>query len=139
MAIQAVRVSKSSFKEWKLHGPVDQALKTSCQADAVKAIPLHLDDVHGAPVDVELWVNIEEGDPGEDEPNPHGMMILQNMECSKQGITPAEALLAGYELPELPVIKGVAVLTGAGGSDFPMGNFRCVIASLVGMHSAVEE
>lgn len=136
MAVQAVRVSKTSFKPWKLHGPIDQALKTSCQADAVKALPLHLDDVHGSPVDLELWINVEEGVPGEDEPNPHAMMIMQ---YQKLGVSGVEALLSGQGLPAMPMIKGVGVLTGAGATDFPIDQIQCVVPALVGMHHDASE
>lgn len=131
MAVKAVRVSKTSLKQWILYGPVDQALKTTCQAEAVKPINLHLDDVHGSPVDLELWVNQEEGHPGIDEPNPAAQMILQNQEMAKQGTTALEALQSGLELPALPVVKGIAVITGQGCTDLVDENLECVLHALL--------
>lgn len=135
MSVKTIRVSKTSFKEWTLYGPIDQALKTSTQAEAVKAISIHLDSVHGSPVDLELWVNVEAAQlGGEDELNAHAQMILSQLEWAKQGITAEEAFEAGYELPEIPVIKGVAVLTGPGGSEFPQEHMECILAALMGAH-----
>lgn len=134
MSIKAVRVSKTSFKRWDLHGPVDQALKTSTQAEAVKCIPIHLEDVHGEPVDLELWANSEPGVPGDDEPNPHGQLILQQIELRKQGITVQEVIEGGYGLPELFVINGVAILTGPGGTDIPEAHLECTLGALLGHH-----
>jgi hypothetical protein len=139
MTVNGVRVSKTSFKKWFLHGPVDQALKTSTQADEVKCYPLTV-SVHGAPVSVELWCNAQEAaKDGTDELNPHAQSMLQEAHFREQGTTVEEAFAAGYALPSLPVIKGVAVLTGPGCSDFPPDAVQCTLAALVGVHPSTHE
>lgn len=139
MTVNAVRVSKTSFKKWFLYGPVDQALKTSTQAEQVKCYPLSV-PVHGAPVSVELWCNIEEAaKDGTDELNGHAQSMLQEAHFREQGTTVEEAFAAGAALPTLPVIKGVAVLTGPGCTDFPEHAVQCTLAALVGIHPSVHE
>ena len=130
--VRVVRVSKTSFKGWVLYGPVETALKTSTQADAVKVIPIHL-TVHDAPLEVELWINAEEATPfGNDELNPPAQVILQQRECAAVGLNRTEEVLAGHDLPELPLVKGVAILTGTGCSEFPQDHVECILAALVG-------
>jgi hypothetical protein len=41
--VEAIRVSKTSIKEWHLFGPIDQALKTSIQTTAVRAYSLSVE------------------------------------------------------------------------------------------------
>lgn len=132
--IKAIRLSKTSFKTWALMGDAQDAIRTTCQAAEVKAIPMHLDDVHGEPVDVEFWINAEEAEielnevgnalvpMSDDEPNPCGQVILR------------EHAIRGGEC-EIPFIKGVAVLTGPHYTDFPQQNTECVLAALVGRHA----
>lgn len=130
--VKVMRVSKTSFKEWVLYGAVDQALKTSCQADAVKVVPIQL-TVHDEPMELELWLNADELRPfSEDEPNPPAQVILQQRECAAQGTNRTEMVLAGYDLPETPLVKGVAILTGPGCSEFPDDHVPCTLAALVG-------
>lgn len=136
--IKAIRLSKTSFKAWMLVGDAQDAIRTSCQAEHVKSILLHLDDIHGEPVDVEMWINTEEAEVeikevddamvpmSADEPNPYGQVILR------------EHALRGGE-PEIPFIKGVAVLTGPHHTDFPQENTECVLAALVGRHGTDDD
>lgn len=134
--IKCVRVSKTSFKVWVLYGPVDQALKTSTQAEAVKVIPIKV-PVHDEMLDVELWVNTEEAVvamDSTDELNPPAQLILQQVELRKQGINALDLLSSGAGLPSLPIIKGVAILTGAGASDFPQEHIECTLAALTGQN-----
>ncbi len=130
--ISCVRVSKTSFKQWKLYGPVDQALKTSTQAAAVKVIPIKL-EVHGEEVEVELWINADPATPfSDDELNPPAQVILQQRELAEKGLNRTEEYLAGNDLPELPLVKGVGVLTGPGATEFPQQHIECTLAALVG-------
>lgn len=141
MAVKAVRVSKTSFKQWYLHGPVDQALKTSTQAEQVKPFSLHLDDVHGNPVDCELWVNTSTRDDEDDEPNPAACEILARQALREKGLEPAEVELLGAGkdvIDNTPDIKGVAILTGLGGTDFPEEHIGCILSSLMGRHKDEE-
>ena len=141
MTIKAVRVSKTSLSEWSLYGPVDQALKTTAQADAVRVVPIHL-TTHGEPVELELWINAELAD--EDEPrelNAPALMILQHNEMRRQGITPPQTkkelkeMQANYDtiFDKLPLVKGPAILTGAGCTDMP-DELGCILMALVGQH-----
>lgn len=139
MTIKAVRVSKASFKSWVLHGPVDQALKTSTQAEAIKAIPIHIDDIHGKPVDVELWINTQEAVlDGSDEVNPPAQVIWEQNELRKRGLFVEDVLNPGKSPLYTPPIKGVAILTGEGCTDFPEDNIECTLAALVGQHEQVD-
>jgi hypothetical protein len=132
MRIRAVRVSKTSFKEWILHGPVDQALKTSCQADAVRVIPIQV-TVHDEPVMVELWINAEPATPDRgDELNPPAQVILQQRELAARGLNRTHEVLTGGEIPDLPLVKGIAILTGPGCSEFPQQHIECTLTVLVG-------
>lgn len=118
--ISAVRLSKTSFKPWTLYGAVDQALKTSCQAEAVKVIPIHLDDIDGKPLQAELWVNAQPRLADDEEPNPGADIICQQQRLRDKGLSMAEVALlgAGDVVADLDIIKGVAILTGPGATDF---------------------
>lgn len=127
-----IRVSKTSFKTWDLYGDLDDALRTSCQAGQVKCIPIHLDEVHDTPVDVELWINAEEASTeleSHDELNPTVQAILREKLLREQGGDGSQ-----FDDADLPVIKGVGVLTGPGRSDFPTENPGCILGALVGRH-----
>lgn len=140
MAIKAMRVSKTSAKVWFLHGPIESALMTSCQANEVRAIPLST-HVHGEDHDVELWINTTEWeDEEEDEPNPGAQQMLVVAELAKKGLsfTELEAFGPGDVLDTVPKILGVAVLTGPGGTDFPQENPMCVVSALMGNHEEME-
>lgn len=140
MAIKAIRVSKTSVKPWNLYGPVEAALLTSCQAEQVKAIPLHLKDVHGSPVDVELWINtIPLTDPNE-EPNPPAQQMLAVQELQAKGLGLAEVEAFGTDglFDDIPAVLGVAILTGAGAVDFPEDRPSCIVAALLGSHEEKE-
>lgn len=136
--IRVMRVSKTSFRTWVLYGAVDQALKTSCQADAVKVVPITL-TVHGETTEVELWFNVTPARPfTEDDPNPPALVMLQQAELAKVGLNRTEEMLAGHELPDLAMVKGVAILTGPGCSDFPDEHVECMLAALVGQNPEEE-
>lgn len=134
MGVQVLRVSKTSIKSWILYGPVDQALKTTCQADSVRCIPLQVDIDCGPPTDLELWVNSENIHPGEDhfEFNPAVQVFLVQdalrKHCAEQGKESADA-----QAFSVPVIQGVAVLTGPGCSDTPTDHLECLVAALMGL------
>jgi hypothetical protein len=140
---RAVRVSKTSFKVWNLYGPIDQALKTSCQADAVKAVPIST-EVHGQTVEVVLWINNEAADIFEDELNPRAQMIYHRAELVRQGLAELEdavdsGVLTTFE--DEPIIQGVAILTGPGGQDFPADTIhpQCILAALLGFHGGLPD
>lgn len=120
--ISAVRVSKTSLKRWTLYGAVDQALKTSCQADAVRVIPIHF-DVDDQPLQAELWINVQPRLAADEEPNPGADVICQQQRLRDKGLSLAEVALlgAGDVVSDLDSVKGVAILTGPGGSDFAPG------------------
>jgi hypothetical protein len=137
MTIKAIRVSKTSMKPWYLSGPVDQALLTSTQAKGLKVVSLHLDDVHGEPADCELWTNNEEW-ATDDESNIFADMIL--VQHKMRSAETVEAMMEAEKMPSQPVTKGVAILTGVGGTDFPKGKDDkskwCILQSLLGKHPA---
>lgn len=132
--LHGIRVSKTSFKPWQLYGPVDQALRTSCQAEGVQVKSLKV-MVHHEPVDVEMWFNSEQAvTDGSEELNIRAQTILQEAQARELGTTPEKALLEGKGLPAIPVVKGVAILTGSGATDFPTEHDECILATLIGMH-----
>lgn len=137
MAVKAMRVSKTSFKPWNLYGPIESALATSCQADQVKAIPLHVKDVHGESVDLELWINTEPLTDPDDEPNPAAQQILAVQELQNKGLSLTEVEAFGTDglFDDIPAVLGVAVLTGQGAQSFPDEHPMCVVAALLGNHS----
>lgn len=143
--ISAVRVSKTSFKRWTLYGAVDQALKTSCQANALKVIPIHLDDIEGKPLQAELWTNTQPRLASDEEPNPGADVICQQQRLRDKGLSLAEVELlgAGEVVADLDNIKGVAILTGPGGSDFAPEfadeDLPKVFAAILGTVVAVED
>lgn len=127
-----IRVSKTSFKQWDLYGDLDDALRTSCQAENVKCVPIHLDEVHDVPVDVELWINADEASTdmeSHDELNPTVQAILRLKLLREQGGDGSQ-----FSDDQLPVIKGVGVLTGPNRTDFPEENTGCILGALVGRH-----
>lgn len=131
MSIKAIRVSKTSFKDWYLSGPIDQALRTSTQAKNLRVFPLHLDDVHGEPVNCELWLDAKDWSHG-DESNPRADHIIH-----QNALANAQTVKAMQEVETLPPCRGVAILTGPGGTDFPKaanGLSGCVLAALMGAH-----
>lgn len=130
MTVKTIRVSKTSFKRWDLHGITEEALKTTCQADEIRVIPLHVNSVHGKPVDAELWINVKDASAlGTDELNPYAHMIL-NSERERQGKEPTD---------DDPAVLGVGVLTGPGATDFPDdGYFLCNLSALAGGHKENE-
>lgn len=143
MTVKAIRVSKTSLKPWALFGPIDQALKTSAQAESVRVFPLQV-MAHGQPVELELWINAEEACvERDDEINPPAVMILQQNELRRQGIPipqsldELESIVENHDdiFDRLPMVQGPAILTGAGGTDVPDGEeLGCVLLALVGRH-----
>ena len=144
MTIKAIRVSKTSLKPWALYGPIDQALKTSAQAESVRVFPIRI-VAHGQPVELELWVNAEEATvERDDEINPPAVMILQQNELRSRGIPiphsldELEDIVESHDDPfaALPMVQGPAILTGAGGTDVPDGEeLGCVLMALIGRHA----
>ena len=144
MTVQSVRVGSTSLKKWQLHGPIDQALKTTAQACAMKVYPLSV-EVHGTNVELELWVNAEEAEDTADF-NPPATVMLQRNEMRKCGIRPPKnagdlkkLLLASDVLQQLPLVQGAAVLTGAGCTDIPEEELECLLMALVGNHDHDDE
>ena len=143
MTVKAVRVSKTSLQPWALYGPIDQALKTTAQAESVRVFPIHL-MAHGQPVELELWVNAEEATVEHDyDLNPPAVMILQQNELRRRGIPipqtsdELEAIVENAEdiFDRLPMVQGPAILTGAGGTDVPdTEELGCVLMALIGRH-----
>jgi hypothetical protein len=131
--INAVRISKTSAKQWELHGPIQEALKTTCQANQLKPFTLHLDDVHGEPVDLELWVDQGERESDQQEPNWMAQKILELQQINHV-VTPEDLDKKPHQ------VKGVAVITGPGGSDVPgMERMSCVLMALAGQHDEKTE
>lgn len=143
--VSAVRVSKTSFKRWTLYGAIDQALKTSCQAETVKVVPIHINDVEGKPLSAELWINTQPRLSADEEPNPGADVICQQQRLRDKGLSLAEVELlgAGEVVADLDSVKGVAILTGPGGSDFAVGltdeELAKVFAAILGTVVAVED
>ena len=144
MTIQAVRVSKTSLKRWALYGPIDQALKTSAQAEAVRVFPIYV-TAHGETVELELWINAGDDDDHH-HMNPPATVILQNNELRRRGISaPRDMEELGDLLDQenlfenLPVVQGPAILTGAGCTDVPNEHLECVLMALVGQHDDDED
>ena len=143
MTVKAVRVSKTSLQPWSLYGPIDQALKTTAQAESVRVFPIHI-MAHGQPVELELWINSEEAELPDGDINPPAVMILQQNELRRRGITIPESLEELESIVEahddpfdaLPMVQGPAILTGAGGTDVPDGEeLGCVLMALIGRHA----
>lgn len=143
MTVKAVRVSKTSLQPWSLYGPIDQALKTTAQAESVRVFPIHI-MAHGQPVELELWINSEEASLPDGDINPPAVMILQQNELRRRGIAIPESLEELESIVEdhddpfaaLPMVQGPAILTGAGGTDVPDGEeLGCVLMALIGRHA----
>ena len=142
MTVKAVRVSKTSLQPWSLYGPIDQALKTTAQAESVRVFPIRI-MAHGQPVELELWINSEEAELPDGDINPPAVMILQQNELRRRGIPnpesleELEAIVEAHDDPfsALPMVQGPAILTGAGGTDVPDGEeLGCVLMALIGRH-----
>lgn len=143
MTVKAVRVSKTSLQPWSLYGPIDQALKTTAQAESVRVFPIHI-MAHGQPVELELWINSEEASLPDGDINPPAVMILQQNELRRRGISIPESLEELESIVEdhddsfaaLPMVQGPVILTGAGGTDVPDGEeLGCVLMALIGRHA----
>ena len=143
MTVKAVRVSKTSLQPWSLYGPIDQALKTTAQAESVRVFPIRI-MAHGQPVELELWINSEEAELPDGDINPPAVMILQQNELRRRGIPIPESLEELESIVEdhddpfaaLPMVQGPAILTGAGGTDVPDGEeLGCVLMALIGRHA----
>lgn len=142
--IEAVRVSKTSIKEWHLFGPIDQALKTSIQTTAVKVHPLSI-TVHDVPVDLALWVDARPVEQSGAPPNPNATLMLALQAMRDRGEeTDAIELGPGMVLKMVSLVNnqntqlvtGAAILTGAGGMNLPKNvDWQCLMAALIGRHS----
>lgn len=138
VAVKSIRVSRSSFRHWELHGPIDQALKTTLQAEAVRVVPITI-SVHGQPVTLELWVNALELDMEDiDDPrrlNMPAMAIVQRQSLRDKGIAdPGEIRIKDIAgLLHVDPILGPVILTGAGGTDLPDIHPECLVNELLGL------
>lgn len=143
MSVKAYRVSKTSIKPWYLYGPVDQALKTTAQAEAVRVVPLSV-EVHDQTIEVELWLNAEEaivkpddrgGYDSEDELNfPAQAMLAHNYQRTCGVLPPPREMYCDEQYSSIPNVQGVAILTGPGCSDFPDEFGACALYALMGSH-----
>lgn len=139
--IKALRVSKTSMKSWVLHGPLDQALKTSIQADSVKVCPLTVPiGENGAQLELEMWIDAAE--ESDHRPNPPATLILAVDNARKKG-TPldtttltdddGEVLIQSLHIDpsEISVVHGTAILTGAGATSIPECHTECLMQALI--------
>lgn len=140
--IKAIRISKSSLKCWQLHGPIEAALKTTIQADAVRVIPLRA-PLHGIPTDLELWVDAVADDiESRHSPNVPATAMVMMSEARQKGLPitsssfsdeEGEVTLTSLvaEVGDHQVVHGPAVLIGAGASDIPEVRLDCLMAALM--------
>lgn len=133
MSISAVRISKTSMKRWTLHGPIDQALKTTIQADAVRVVSLYAPDEE---VELEVWVGAD--DQNHHQPNIPVMAMIALSEARRSGenlptIEDEENLTHLVVTSGDEPIFGPAVLTGPGGTDLPEVNLETLMSVLMGM------
>lgn len=139
----ALRISTTSLKEWTLYGPIDQALKTSTQAKAVKGCSLRA-LVHDEPLDVVLWISAEPTySDNKQPPNLMAMtmLALQRMRDNGEAVETVEGpmgVMVGLSremMDSQPPVYGPAILTGAGGTDLPEGDdMSCIVYALMGQH-----
>jgi hypothetical protein len=139
--VTTLRISKTSISEWVLYGPIDQALKTSIQASAVRGCNLTA-QVHDQPMDLVLWVSADPAYADEDRaPNMMAMTILAIQKLRDNGESPAVmdsplGLTVGMSrefFEATTPIYGPAILTGAGGTDLPEGEeLGCIFHALMG-------
>jgi len=139
MSVTAIRVSKTSLKAWTLHGPIDQALKTTIQADAVRVVNLH--DSSGS-TELELWIAAD-GEDRRHRLNLAAMVILAINDQRTQDATAETAawhhddeeglgFLIAQLTEESTRVYGPAVLTGPGGSDVPDIDMEHLMTVLLG-------
>lgn len=141
--IKAFRISKTSFKPWQLHGPVDQALKTTIQADAVRVIPVGV-SIGELDLALEMWIDASvESQHG---PNGPATTVLAVADARKKGqplptITLVEDVLNNVQTwvgaveidtDEIPLVRGAAILTGPGASDVPDCYAEGLVQALMG-------
>jgi hypothetical protein len=141
MSIKAIRVSNTSIKSWDLHGPIDQALKTSMQADSVRFFPLDV-NLHGDEVKMELWIDAAEiTEETEKSVNPYAMVFLRvqkirdeaaNLTADTPNLGNVIVGLATMNMSDMDPIAGIAILTGAGGTDVPDHAVSCIFQALMG-------
>lgn len=139
--IKSYRISGTSVRPWELHGPIDQALKTTIQADSVRVIGLRV-PLHGIDTEMELWVDgAQESRHG---PNVVATGIAVIALARSQGISIDRELVddpdgeqvwaTTFNAPfeDIDLIHGPAVLTGAGGTDAPEVHLGRLMAALMG-------
>lgn len=140
----AMRVSKTNVKAWTLYGPIDQALKTSIQAKAVKAHTL-TPIINGVPMPLALWVSAEPVYADDSErPNLLAMTMLAVQSMRDRDEEPqvyadprsgAMMITMDCVLDEVDTpILGPAILTGAGGEGLPEPDMTCIFHTLMGQH-----
>lgn len=138
--IKAVRISKTSFKPWALYGPIDQALKTSIQAESVRVRSVTA-PIGDEQVELELWIDaadtaLEELEAGNNHaPNVPATAILLIAHARANGLpliaTDGNGVLLQAEGMEL--VYGPAIMTGAGGTDVPEAHLQCLMDVLLGI------
>lgn len=144
--IKSIRVSGGSLRSWALYGPIDQALKTTCQADAMRCFSLTI-PINETQVELDMWINAKCRDmtvePNEDYEHfsPLGHLILVRELLRRKGIHEPE-MMEEEDLLNLvtdiiattpsPLVSGKAILTGAGGVDIPSVETVDLIRGLLG-------
>jgi hypothetical protein len=142
--IKTFRISKTSLKPWGLYGPIEAALKTTLQADAVRVVPLSVDH-HGEQTDLELWINAAEDDSERHSINAPATTILALAEARQKGgaystlaadIPEGVSAMVMAALPddvEIVKVYGPAILCGPGATDVPNAHPDCLMMALLGM------
>lgn len=140
--IKTFRISKTSMKYWELHGPIQDALKTTLQANAVRVVPVTANH-HGEDTELELWVNADQDDSERHSLNIPATVILTIAEARKSGYhstladpeggLSAMIMAAVPEETDVPRVYGPAILCGPGGTDIPAVHAECLMGALLGM------
>jgi len=127
--VLALRVSRTRQQTWMLYGPIDQALKTTIQSRAVKAIPFHV-TLHKKKIDLELWIDADQ----EENHHIHGpaTIIVERAKLDQEGVTEPMSMV----ITDNPIRGRTAVVTGAGGTNVMSStrNMECLMEALFGQH-----
>lgn len=133
--IKAIRISKTSFKPWALYGPIDQALKTSIQAESVRVVSVTA-PIGDVQMELELWIDAS-SDAAEHGPNVPATIILLIAHARENGlpnpiVTGDEGEMVIPVMDGTAIVHGPAIMTGAGGADIPEAHLECLIGVLLG-------
>lgn len=146
--IKAIRVRRSSMKTWNLHGPIDQALKTTIQCDAVRCIPLSVPNI--GPLD--LWIDADT--PVLDFKNHTTridvfdninilafLIVLRELSNYDKDVSPTSEIgkvmvkiFQSNGASVFPIVSRRAVITGSGATDIPAFNADEFLYNLTGVH-----